>query len=44
MFGFKLEIGTSVEIIGRDEGIFVKTMFRFKKSYAKVLHKQKKHT
>ena len=41
MFGFKPEIRTSVEMIGRDEGIFVKTMFWFKKSYVKVLHKQK---
>ena len=29
--------------LGRDEGIFVKTMFEFKESSAKVLHKLKNH-
>ena len=41
MFGFKPKIGTSSEMICRDEGIFVKTMFEFKKSCAKLPHKQK---
>ena len=30
-------------MIGRDEGIFFKTMFRFKKSCAKVAQKEKTH-
>ena len=36
MFGFKPKIS-------RDEGIFVKTMFEFKKSRANVSHKLKMH-
>ena len=31
------------EMIGRDEDIFVKTMFRFKESSANVPHKLKTH-
>ena len=43
MFGFKPEIEISIEMIGRDEGIFVKTMFGFKESRANVSHKLKTH-
>ena len=32
-----------VQMIGRDEGIFVKTMYGFKKSCAKEPHKLKMH-
>ena len=43
MFGFKLEIEISIQMIGRDEGIFVNTMFEFKESCANVSHKLKTH-
>ena len=33
MFGFKPEIGTNIELIDRDEDIFVKTMFGFQKNH-----------
>ena len=43
MFGFKPKIEISIEMIGRDEGIFVKTMFEFKELRANVSHKLKTH-
>ena len=43
MFGFKPKIEISIEMIGRDEGIFVKTMFEFKELRAHVSHKLKTH-
>ena len=39
--GISSEIGTSVEMISRNEGIFGKTMFGFKQSRAKVPYKLK---
>ena len=42
MFGFKPKIRTSVEMIGRNEGIFVKIMFGLKNRVQKCYISKKK--